>query len=225
MWRIIIADWRRLLWIQLGGWAIGLLIVLVIAKALGKECCLDAPDRWPFILKISLYAIAYSQSSAVLWAQLGGNNIYHRQKLLATLPFSQLELNLVHYLTGAVLLACGLPICVAMVYIWRSFALPIEPWLVVFTFLAIVDFLLLSMRNLFPRVLIPLVFAFLIVPDLEKWLRVPLEIMTTPLASLILGVATVLFGWWVAKQPTPHWAPGWGGRSRSRGARRSRYSV
>ena len=91
-------------------WAMGLLIVLVIARALGKECCLDDPERGPFLLKIWLYAIAYSQSSAVLWAQLGGNSIYHRQKLLATLPLSQLELNLVHYLTGTVLLAGGLPV-------------------------------------------------------------------------------------------------------------------
>jgi hypothetical protein len=222
MWRIIIADWRRLLWILLGGWAMALVLLLVIWRSFGRECCLGEPDRWLFVLKVSLVALAYGQAAAVLWPQLGGNAIYHRQRLLATLPLSQLELNLVHYLTGAVFLAGGLPFWVATFYIWRSFGLAIEPWLAVFTMLVIIDFLLLSMRNLFPRVLIPLFFPFILIPGAEHLLRVPLEIMTTPAASIILGIATLLFAWWVARQPTPFWTPGWGDRSRSRGARRYR---
>lgn len=191
-------------------------LLLFTAHGFGKECCLDSPERSSFVLKIFVIVIAYGQSAAILWAQLAGHNIYHRQRLLATLPLSQFKLNMVHYLTGAVFLVAGTPLWIITLYVWRSFDLPIEPWLLVFTFLGIVAFLLLSMRNLFPRVLIPVAFVFIIIPGAEHYIRVPLEIMTTPAASIIMAVATLLFGWWVAKLPTPRWAPGWGGSSRSR---------
>jgi hypothetical protein len=216
MWWIIFADWRRFLWTLLGGWAMALTLLLVIARAFGRECCLDNPERAVFVLKVSLIALAYGHSAAVLWAQLAGNNIYHRQKLLATLPISQVELNMVHYLTGAVFLAAGTPLWIMTFYIWRSYGLAIEPWLAVFTLLGVVAFLLLSMRNLFPRVLIPIFFVVVLIPGVERFIRMPLEIMTRPAASIIMAIATVFFGWWVAKRPTPRWAPGWGGRSRSK---------
>jgi hypothetical protein len=214
MWRIVLADWRRLLLIQLGGWTMGFLVVILIAQSLGRECCLDDVERRPFLLKMFLFAVTYGQSSAVLWAQINGTNIYHRQKLLATLPLSQRQLNLVHYLTAALFLAGGVPVWLVVMHVWHSLGVPFEFWLASSSLLATGSFLLLSMRNLFPRVLIPFIFPFLIVPGLEWWLRLPLEIMTTPFASLVLGIVTALFGWWVLDRPTPHWAPGWGGRSR-----------
>lgn len=215
MWRIITADWRRFLWMLLGGWAIALLIVLLIYRDFNNSCCYDDPGRRLFFLRMLWIALAYGQSPAVLWAQLGGNHIYYRQKLLATLPLSQPGLNLVHYATGALLLAGGLPAWAAVFYVWNQFEIPVDPWFVVCVLLGVVNFLLLSMRNLFPRVLIPLVFPFIFIPGSETALRLPLELMTKPLVTLVLFVATVWYGWWVARQPTPHWAPGWGGRDAS----------
>lgn len=216
MWRIIIADWRRHLGVLLGGWGMALTLLLVIAHSFSKECCLHEPERSLFVLKISLIAIAYSQSAAVLWAQLAGHNIYYRQRLLATLPLSQLELNLVHYLTGALFMAAGIPFLAMTLYLWHHYGLTVEPWLAVFTMLGVIAFIFLSMRNLFPRVVIPILFVVVIIPGAERLIRVPLEVITTPVPSVVMAIATALLGWWAARRPTPDWAPGWGGRARAK---------
>jgi hypothetical protein len=210
MWRIVKADWRVLSLIVLGGWAMAFLIIGLIYRGLADDCCLNDPQKRLYVLKYFLITLAYGQSAAVLWAQSGGHHIYRRHKLLATLPLSQRELNLVLFLTGAVLLAAGAPAWIAVFYSWKSLELSFEPWFAVVTLLGIVGFILLSTRNLFPRVLIPIIFPFIFIPGTENLLRVPLEFMTTPEASIICVVATVLFGLWVVKRPTPSWAPGWG---------------
>lgn len=209
MWRIVKADWRVLSLIVLGGWAMAFLIIGIVYHGFADECCLNDLQKRPYVLKYFLITLAYGQSAAVLWVQSGGRHIYRRHKLLATLPLSKRQLNLVLYLTGAVLLAAGAPAWVTVFFAWKSLNLSFEPWFAVFTLLAIISFVLLSIRNLFPRVLIPVVFPFIFIPGTEKLLRVPLESMTSPQASMILGVVTAIFGWWVVNRPTPSWAPGW----------------
>lgn len=210
MWRIVKADWRMLSMIVLGGWAMASLIIGIVYSVLADECCLDDPEQRLSVLKYLLIALAYGQSAAVIWAQSGGHHIYRRHKLLATLPLSQRELNLVIYLTGAVLLAAGAPAWVAVYYGWKSLQLPFEWWMAVFALLGTVGFIVLSTRNIFPRVLIPVIFPAIWFPGAENVVRVPLELMTKPEASLVLGAATLVFGWWAVKRPTPNWAPGWG---------------
>ena len=74
------------------------------------------------------------------------------------------------------------------------------------TWFASVLFLLIGMRNLFPRVLIPVLVPLITIPGSERLLSAPLEWITWPSTSLILGVFTFLLGWWALRQPPPHWA-------------------
>jgi hypothetical protein len=214
MWSIIRADWRRFAYLLLGGWAMFAVVFVFAYEGLTQDCCPAAAKPGLYILKILLFLLAYAQSPAVLWAQLGGNHIYFRQKLLATLPMSRTRLNLVHYATGGVLLAGGLPPMLATYLFWRHVGIPFEPWMAVSTLLAVAFFLVLSMRNLFPRVLIPLFFALIIIPGTENFLAFPLELMTERAVAPGLAIITFLFAAWAIRRPTPHWAPEMGGRAR-----------
>ncbi len=216
MWRIILADWRRFALILLSGWAAAIFIVLLVYRGFANDCCFDDPAKRLMILRVTLVALVYSQTPAVLWAQYSGNHIYYRQRLIAALPLSQQQLNLTHYLTGLILLAGGTLTWIVIHYVWASFGLSLEPWLAVFSLLVTVDFLLLSMRNLFPRVLIPMLVPILImIPGTEKYTGGLLETAAKWPLSLLIGVFTLFFAWWVAKRPTPEWAPGGRGNRRS----------
>ena len=84
--------------------------------------------------------------------------------------------------------------------------MPIPLWLPVFTLLANLFFLLLSMRNFFPRVVLPVLPILLLFPWAEGILRHPMEMIMSPWASVAMVSAAALAGLWVFRLPPPRWA-------------------
>lgn len=203
---IVMSDWRRFGKFQLAGLSMWVMILLLVYRELDVFCCPDAPERSFFNLKIFLILIAYGQSPLVLWLQLQKHGLYCRHRMLEPLPFSALRLNLAHLFTAVVFLLLGLIPWYVTIAVWRKFGLPVNPWVLVFVALSIVCFFFISMRNVFPRVLIPILFPVIIVPGVEKVIAPLLEFTATPAASAIAAVCAAVLGWWVLRKAPPRWA-------------------
>jgi hypothetical protein len=204
MFRIVIADWRKILLFYLAGTALWLIIHFLIVQEFANHCCLHDPTEQPRILKLLLLELVYCSCSTVFWAQTG---MYERCRLqlTETLPLSPDALNLTRILACAVHFAPTLINWVVVFATWRHFDLAIPVWVPVLTLLLLLGYVLLCLRYLTLRYVLPVFFPLLFIPEIENRFPEVLGWSATPWPSLILAVAIVLFGWLAVRQPLPRW--------------------
>lgn len=203
---IIAADWRRLLGLQVLGLIFWALIIGLSYWAFSSDCCPGEPERALFNLKILMLVLAYGQAPLVIWLQLRGRGMYRHHRILQTLPLSSLRLNLINLAIGGLYIGCGIATWVAAAFVWKRFGIQFHVWAAVFTGLMLFGYIFVSMRNIFPRVLLPVLFPLIVVPKSELILRPALEFVCTPLASLFALAAAVLLGWWALPKVPPRWS-------------------
>jgi hypothetical protein len=206
MFHIIVADWRRFAWIHAVGWLLWIIVLLLSHSYLPEAHCPEGCPSDVMSTKLLFVSLLFGQTPLVLWVQLQGRGCYSHQRITDILPLSLYRLNLTRVLTGVLFLLVGAIPWTVTLLSWRRLGAPVEVWVPIFTALAMAWFLLFGLRNLFPRVLIPLLVPLVTIPGSERLLSAPLEWITWPATSLALGIVTVLLGAWVLRQPPPAWA-------------------
>jgi hypothetical protein len=207
MWRIALAEWRTHRWVHLFGPAVGALILGLIYREFSRyRCCLGEPEMQPFVVKQLFMSLVYCQIALVMWAQHGLYGRRTQQRLTDALPFSLTELNLVRILTGTLFVAVGLVNWIMVFVLWRMLDQAIPASALIFATLVLFLYLLICMRFFLMRYLLPILFPFLWVPELARFVDLLLPWVISPWGSTGLGIVTLLFGWRVVRQPPPRWA-------------------
>jgi len=201
--RVVHADWRRLLWVCLLGWtgvALALALTWVdLAKSLDQ-----GEPLGPARVAKHLSPLYLGQMPLMVWTAAFMYGETSRQRLIDSLPLSLRELNLSRILPGAVLLAVGMiPWLIAFV-VWRRFDAAFSPWLLLFAGLFFVSYLFLSMRHILVRALPHLLIVILW--GAEILLGLSLKLGPIPWACGLLAVLAILYGWRAVTQPPPPWA-------------------
>lgn len=201
--RVVCADWRRLLWVCLLGWpgvalALGLTWV-DLAKSLDQ-----GEPLIPARLAKLLSPLYLGQMPLMVWTAAFMYGETSRQRLTDSLPLSLRELNLSRILSGMVLLLVGaIPWLIAFA-VWRRFDVPFSPWLLLFAGLFFVSYLFLSMRLIVVRAL-PHV-LIVIMWGAEILLGISFEPDWVPWICGLLTVLAIVYGWRAVTQPPPVWA-------------------
>jgi hypothetical protein len=203
MFRIIIADWRRLLIYTGAASALWIFLLVIIYRDMAGNCCLQDADQQPRLMKLLFLCLVYGGASGVFWAQ---SVMYDpaRLKLTETLPLSTWRLNLNRILTAVMLMVPGAFCWAGLFLMWRHFELPIPLWVPVFALLLTLAYILVCLRLNFLRVLPTILFPLLFIPDSEKYIH--LHFITSPWPSIVLALAMIAFGWWAVRQPPPRWS-------------------
>jgi hypothetical protein len=206
MWRIALTEWRNYWGFNFIGPAFSLALVGICYRDFSLHSCCPGPERDLHVTKILFMVLVYCQTSMAVWAQNGFYGPRTRQKLTDTLPLSQRELNLSRVFTGLLFLPIGLISYLPVFALWRHFDQPIPVWVPVFATLFAVAFILVCMRRLALRYVLPGLFPFMFIPGSEKIVWPLLEGALSPWGSLLLAMVLLFLGWHFVGQPPPRWA-------------------
>ncbi len=185
------ADWRRVVYYLIGGWAMFAVIAVIALYDLGcKDCPELAVDRFVG-LKLLLLLLFYAMAPWVIFT-LG---VTHNTALRFVLPLSRRQINESMLLNGITVFLCCLPAWLLLAWLLPRHGIQLHGWMFVFTGLALIAYQMYSMRvNVFWRALVPAIFPLLIFPPhSHETFRRPLEMVTTPWPSLVMIILILLW--------------------------------
>lgn len=205
MFRMILADWRRLLLVQgLGMLFWPFLTYLILRELMFTRCC-GGPFPESDQIRHQLISLAWGQAPLIFWIQADGAGFFHRQRLTDVLPLSVHKLNLSRLVTASMFFVLGLAPWIYTWIIWLWFGYSVYIWLPIFVSLALAGLFFFSMRNRVPRIFLVMLFPVILIPGSHEWFRQPLQWITTPWASAALAALVVPFGRRVMRQAPPRW--------------------